>query len=212
MKKLDLSEQTFGSLTVIKRADGIGRSAWLCRCVCGKEVRCTTGNLRQKRGTACRCKMRLGASRRMTTHGLARTSEYKTWTGIKTRCTNAKAKSFKAYGGRGITIADVWLSFETFISDMGPMPAPGYTIERVDNERGYGPGNCRWATSAEQALNKRTTRFLTLNDVRLPMAEWARKTGIPEATIERRINARGWSEEKALSTPVIHTGRWPKRT
>lgn len=92
----------------------------------------------------------------MTTHGLSQTPEYKCWQDMIIRCTNPKSKSYKYYGARGITVCNEWrCSFEAFYRDVGPRPARGLSIERVENARGYEPGNVRWATHSEQMKNRR---------------------------------------------------------
>lgn len=117
------------------------------------------------------------------THGLSKLREYAIWNGIKQRCHNANFSAYEKYGGRGITMCDEWReSFEAFYRDVGPRPSPQHSVERDDNHRGYEPGNCRWATLAEQADNKRRTIRIdgkTLNQI-------AAETGIPVTTIRGR--------------------------
>jgi hypothetical protein len=95
------------------------------------------------------------------THGMFGTPEYNIWTGMKQRCLNPRCKDYPRYGGRGITVCERWQKFENFYEDMGPRPSPGHSIDRVDNDRGYEPGNCIWATVAEQHshITYRTSRF-----------------------------------------------------
>jgi hypothetical protein len=98
-------------------------------------------------------------------HGQAangkRTPEHRAWANLKYRCLNPNSQQYKNYGGRGIKVCKRWLlSFEAFLEDMGPKPNPSHSIDRIDNEGNYSPKNCRWATSKEQASNKRNTRRL----------------------------------------------------
>jgi hypothetical protein len=94
-----------------------------------------------------------------TTHGLSRTPEFRVWTNMKTRCYNRKAINYERYGGRGITICDRWRDdFAAFYADMGPRPSPSHSIDRRNNDLGYSPDNCCWATSAAQGLNRRPRR------------------------------------------------------
>lgn len=130
--------------------------------------------------------------------------EYRSWMQMAQRCANQKNPAFSRYGGRGIRVCDRWASFDNFIADMGPRPA-GTSIDRIDNDGGYEPGNCRWATTTEQARNQKKTRRLTLGDETLPVSEWAERLGVSAKTLWTRIYA-GWSVERVLSSEVR---RWP---
>jgi len=131
------------------------------------------------------------------------TKEYRAWSHIKTRCYNKKVRDYPRYGGRGITMCDKWRnSFLAFFQDIGKAPSPEYTIERIDNSKGYEPDNVRWATRYEQAMNRRRSRKLTYKGKTKHICEWEIETGINHQTIQMRIDFRGWSVEKALSTPT----------
>ncbi len=122
----------------------------------------------------------------MTRHGWNGTSEYYSWAMMKQRCLNPRAKNFSHYGARGITVCERWLRFENFLADMGPKPAPGYTIERNDNAGNYEPGNCRWATRAEQMRNTRRSVPIELNGVVMPLCTWARWFGRSPSGVRKR--------------------------
>lgn len=134
-----------------------------------------------------------------------RTAEYNCWDAIKQRCLNPKNDNYKNYGGRGITICERWLSFENFFTDMGPRPA-GMTIERRDNNKGYGPENCYWADRGTQARNTRRNRWIEYNGQQKVVADWADEYGIPRAALLMRLR-NGWSVKRALTQPVRKTSK-----
>lgn len=143
------------------------------------------------------------ASEANRTHGMSRTSEYSAWCRMKQRCTVTTHRDYPSYGGRGIEVCERWLeSFENFIADMGLKPCLGVSIDRIDNERGYEPWNCRWATPTQQANNRRSSKVICANGVTRTMAEWARVTGIDEGAIQQRISKLGWSPARAVTTPT----------
>jgi len=130
--------------------------------------------------------------------------EYKIWVNIKQRCTNPNSSGFKRYGNRGITICEKWYnSFAAFFKDMGNRPSPEHTIERIDNNKGYSPDNCKWATKKEQANNRRNNHFITLYGWTLTIAQWSRFVNIGQSIICDRIS-EGWPPSKAIFTPVRH--------
>lgn len=132
---------------------------------------------------------------------LARRRTYSSWYSMKDRCYNERCNNFKNYGARGILVCDSWLfSFEHFLADMGYRPE-GLTLERINNDGGYQPDNCRWATRAEQRVNQRTCNYLELDGERKPLRLFAREYGISEATLYQRLK-RGMSVREALTTPI----------
>lgn len=133
-------------------------------------------------------------------HGKRRSRIYSIWRNMRTRCENANCDFYPDYGGRGIKICEAWLSFENFYADMGD-PPEGMTLDRIDNDRGYFPGNCRWATKQEQSKNRRNARHVTAFGKTRLIAEWAEQTGTGESTIRARLN-KGWDAERAVGTPA----------
>ena len=204
----NLIGKRFGRLEVVALVDAVQRR-WLCRCDCGETSIVSRGHLTSGGTRSCGCLQRetmrhIGFDNER--HGHARkgrpTSEYGTWIDIRRRCTNAANARYKDYGARGITVRARWReSFDNFFADMGPKPGREYTIERIDSDRGYEPGNCRWATRTEQANNRRGNRILEYGGVSKTMAEWARAFGMDRSTLWHRLLA-GWSVERALTEPV----------
>lgn len=174
----------------------------LCRCICGKEKFVLIDGLRYGRTKSCGCQRR-----NQLTHGLSGTTEYRAWLAMKQRCYDKNATRYEDWGGRGIEVCEQWQhSFPQFLKDIGPKPSPHHSLERIDNNNDYSPDNCRWATPKEQCRNSRRNRHLTHNDLALTLAEWSERTGLNRTTITQRIDACGWSVEKALSTPVKKKG------
>jgi len=135
--------------------------------------------------------------RRKSTHPAYRSKTYWIWVGMRGRCNNPNDAAFVYYGGRGITVCSRWLeSFDNFYSDMGECP-PSYTIERIDNNKGYFPKNCKWATRKEQMQNTRRRSELTVGDMTMSVTEWAEKTGVSRANIWSRLR-RGKTSEQAI--------------
>ncbi len=177
------------------------KSRWLCRCDCGSEKIVSGANLQRGSVLSCGCFGREAARLRLFTHGQTNSLEYKSWCGMKDRCTNSNSKDYPRYGGRGIKVCKRWLKFENFLADMGRKPTPKHSIEMVGNFGNYEPGNCKWATAAEQSNNRRSSRFLTYMDSTLTITQWASRVGIRKSTIRERLE-RGWGVAEALTTLV----------
>lgn len=163
-KLIDLTRRKFSRLTVISKShkSSSGHWKWDCTCDCGRSSKVLGNDLRNGHTSSCGCFSAESTGKRRTTHGQARhghrTKEYRVWRGMISRCTLPNNPDFSYYGGRGILVCDRWRhSFQTFLADIGPCP-PGHSIERKDNNLGCFPDNCKWATSSEQALNRRTSR------------------------------------------------------
>lgn len=196
----DLTGRRFGKLQVLWPTGRKGvqkKICWLCQCDCG-----TIKNIQGRyllRGTiSCGCLQK----EIHTKHGMTDSSEYRSWCHIKGRCYNPKDKKYYRYGGRGIKMCERWKnSFETFYEDMGPKPGKGCSINRINNNGNYEPGNCEWATAKEQANNRRTNRQITFNNKTQTLAQWAKEVNMSHSVIFHRLKL-GWPIERALTTPV----------
>ena len=204
MKFIDLTGQVFGRLTVIDRVVNSfgGKARWRCWCICGEETLAYSANLRRGHTQSCGCLRQEARVINATTHGLSRTKVWAAWASMKARCFNKNTDSYARYGGRGINICERWLnSFENFYDDMGEPPTPLHSVEREDNDRGYSPCNCYWATQSQQANNKSTSCLVTFKGVTRTITQWGRETGL-EGCLRDRLFRYGWSLEKAFTTPV----------
>lgn len=223
-KSFDPIGRKIGRLTVLHEGErhrtkrGIPVRTWMCQCDCGKIVKKLYSQFYETRhDISCGCARAEKTIERCTTHGCAspknRTPEYNSWRAMQTRCSNGRQPGWKNYGGRGITVCEKWQDFPAFFADMGPKPSPAHSIDRIDNDGNYEPGNCRWATRSEQyqnsrqTMNKRNNRFFTHDGKTQILADWARSCGVTKATIRERLE-RGWSLERALTSPATPVRRW----
>lgn len=173
-----------------------------CKCDCGSDAVVSSRSLLYGKSKSCGCLKRELTGDRARTHGMRRTPEYTTWSTMKARCNNPANSKYGRYGGRGIKVCDRWEdSFEAFLEDMGYRPSDAHSIERKDNDDGYHPENCRWATPAEQALNRSTTHLVEFGGEVMPLADAERSSGLPHSAVAMRLK-HGWDAEKALTTPV----------
>lgn len=192
----NLIGETYGELTVIAPAlrDKSGSACFLCRCnKCGQEKVVRGCDLLRGFVKSCGC---LGKERRAeahTTHGLSHDPTYKVWLDIKRRCKNSNRPTYKNYGGRGITIAPEWENdfdaFYDYVSKLEHFGEKGYSLDRIDNDKGYEPGNLRYATQTEQVRNRRNTVRVEYQGEMLTLKEAAEKSGINYGTLKSRYHA-----------------------
>lgn len=206
-KFIDLTGQRFGKLTVLRRdgSTSYGKPKWLCQCDCGNNVSVAARSLRKGETKSCGC-ARQDYFERRNNRGCKGNDYYRLWNAIRTRCTCETDMHYKDYGARGIKIADEWKtdfwSFYAYISNLDGFGEPNRSIDRIDNNRGYEPGNLRWATATEQARNRRGNKLLTAFGETKTIAEWAEASGMIYQTLWNRIYKKHWEPEKAISTPV----------
>lgn len=195
VRRIDLTGQKLRDLTVIKPTHNIyGKAGWLCLCKCGKELVITTSRLTKDKQRSCGC-------HKVTQGGNSGSRTYKSWDCMIRRCTLKSSNRWHIYGGRGITVCDRWKeSFLSFLEDMGERPE-NTSLDRIDNDKGYFKENCRWATSREQANNRRVSCPITAFGKTQNSREWSEEVGIKRATIEFRLK-KGLSAEEALTKKV----------
>jgi hypothetical protein len=156
----DLSGQRFGSLTAVGLASRQGDALWECTCDCGEVTVVRGSALGGGHTTSCGCRARQALAENRydwTKHGMARSPEWYSWSAMRARVLNPNHHAYNRYGGRGITICPEWDSFEQFYADMGPR-SEGLTLDRIDSDGNYVPGNCRWADWSTQRRNQRRNR------------------------------------------------------
>jgi hypothetical protein len=205
----DHTGRRFGRLVAIAR-DGATRPAkWICQCDCGKTISAYASNLTTGKTTSCKCLNIETTRAKLRTHGASKSRLYRVWMAMKQRCELQTAKSFPIYGGRGLTVCDAWMTFEGFYADMGDPPFPRATLDRIDNNRGYEPGNVRWATSKENNRNRRNNTLLEIGGRAQCIAAWAEEVSIYPEIISTRLR-RGWGPERAVFTPAKERNYGPR--
>lgn len=192
----------FGRLTLLeptrRSADKV-----LCRCDCGgKDKRILVGHLKSGAIKSCGCYALESRTKHGFNTGFRQAPEYACWHSIRQRCTNPKSASYASYGGRGITLCPRWATFEAFLADMGLRPSPDHSIDRINNELGYSPENCRWATPREQSRNRRSNNIITIDGVSKTVTDWAKEYGLNPVTVFGRIHRAGMNPLQALTTPL----------
>ena len=200
----NLTGYKFGRLTV-REWHGKNKqqsNMWLCECECGNKVVVRTADLNNGHTKSCGCFANDNFRGVITKHGKRNTRLYSIWANMRNRCNNPNAKRYEQYGGRGITICEEWDRFEAFYEwALANGYSDSLTIDRIDNNKGYSPENCRWASASEQNSNTRRNHLITYNNKTQTMAQWAQEIGIPQRTLESRLNRSHWSIERALTTP-----------
>lgn len=206
MKTIEIKGEKFGRLTAIRLygRDSHGQQIWHCKCQCGNTTKSLLSNLKAGISKSCGCARIESLIKAAKTHGLRKHKLYTTWHNMKARCLNKKNYQYKDYGGRGITVSKIWAkSFISFYNwAMKNGWSPSLTLDRVDNNRGYYPTNCKFSTRNGQSRNQRSNHLITYNGLTLCCSEWADRIGIKYTTLNSRINRQNWPIEKALTKPL----------
>lgn len=197
----DLSGERFGLLTAtgVVHKEHVSQktrgNSWLFKCDCGGETIARICDIASGRQKSCGCLRNACTKQRMTTHGMGHTKTYKTWLCMAQRCYNPKHKEFRSYGGRGINVVLRWYdrenleqSYLNFLEDMGERPFVKAQIDRIDNNKGYSPENCRWVTPKQNSNNTRRTVFATVDGITRSVSDWADITGIPVQRIRNAVH------------------------
>lgn len=206
MKTDPMIGRKFTRLTVMSlvRTDKGYNKRYLCKCSCGNHHIVIGNNLKQGHIKSCGCLRKEIVAIRSTTHGQTKhrklSNTYQSWKTMKRRCLVETSSDYPRYGGRGITVCERWQKFENFLADMGKRPK-GKTLDRIDNDRGYFPENCKWSTPKEQARNRKTNRLIQYKGKIKTLLEWAETAKLNYSTLQTRLK-RGWSIEKSLTTPI----------
>lgn len=203
-KLIDLTGRRFGRLAVVcKAAPSAYSSKWVCECDCGSLITTDGAGLRYGRTKSCGCLKKENATAIAHARALPHKQSplYSVWHDMKARCANPNRDFYEIYGARGIKVCSEWSDdFEAFYAwAVENGWKPGLTVDRIDNERGYEPGNCRIVTQREQIRNRRMTVCVEFNGESKPLAQWADELDIPYATLYYRLYRAGWSVEKALT-------------
>lgn len=189
----DLTGKNFNNLKVLDfDSNKGGRTYWKCRCICGNICIAEAYKIKSGHTKSCGCLSEANKKKlreNSIKHQKTNTKLYRVWQNMKRRCDTPSLKSYKHYGGRGITVCKEWrndfMNFYNWAINNGYKE--NLTIERIDVNGNYQPNNCRWATAKEQANNKRNNKFVKYKDKKLSINQWSEKTGIKRETIAWRL-------------------------
>jgi len=186
------------AISIVGRENG--KTLWRFQCDCGNIVSAAIAAVRSGGTQSCGCLAREVVVARNSTHGLSRLrpTEYRSWKDMRARCGNPRNDDYADYGGRGIRVCAAWDDFAAFYADMGGRPT-GATIDRIDVNGNYEPGNCRWANATEQANNKRSNHIIQFQGQSRTLAQWCAIFGIEPSKVRYRLK-QGWPIDQAFSS------------
>lgn len=201
----DITGKRVGKLTVtrfLEQRGNAGVAYWLCRCDCGNTVELPSGEINRKprfsRPRSCGCSQVESVRETHTKHGMTGSPEYAAWGDMLARCRRPDHAEFPRYGGRGIKVCPEWeKSFASFLSHIGRRPSSDHSLDRINTDGDYEPGNVRWATRKEQQRNRRCTVFVEFKGKKVAVSELAERFGISRYALYGRLR-RGLSVEEAL--------------
>lgn len=210
---IDLTGERFGRLVVLERAESRGpkgrrKTWWNCKCDCGNEVEVPTARLRNGQTKSCGCLHKDLLREKLTIHGGSKDRLFTVWCDMRRRCEKPYDKNFNHYGGRGITVCAEWHSYENFrewahLNGYDESAKYGKcTLDRINPNGDYEPGNCRWVSLKVQNNNRRNNRLIEYKGQTKTLKQWAEETGVGKAALESRLDRYGWSVERAIETPV----------
>lgn len=204
-ERVDLTGRTFGRLYVEKF---VGRDKhrhllWRCVCQCGAVRDVAQWNLLTGNTVSCGCYAAQRASNQLKRHGRYLPKYYSKWHDMMRRCYNTKDVHYDRYGGRGIRVCDEWHDVNKFIDWCESQnPNDGMTIDRIDNDSGYSPDNCRFVSLKDNQNNRSSNRKIEYNGEIKTVSEWADTIGISASTLFSRLDKLHWTVEQALTTPI----------
>jgi len=199
MRYKDITGNVYGRITVLKPygSDSKGQMTWVCECECGERIVRKGCTLRLGKIKSCGCWKKEFAASINKTHGMGKTKINYVWLDMKGRCNNENHKRYKDYGGRGISHDPRWEKFENFYEDMKESYKEGLSLDRIDNEKNYTKGNCRWTDVLTQNNNKRNNVFETVDGITATRSQLADMYKVPRPTFYWRLK-RGYTVEEAL--------------
>lgn len=204
----DFNNKRFGRWLVLEDFIMVKRNVY-CRCVCDCGVIKTVrkSSLYCGDSVSCGCFNKEVISITNSKHRLSDHPLYDTWALMIRRCHDVRHKNFSTYGGRGIFVCMRWMfSVKNFIDDMDNKPSKDYSLDRIDNKKGYSKQNCKWSTQTEQCRNKRSNRIVEFNGKKQCLSSWCEELNIPYHRTKDRLHKFGWSTEDAFNIPKQKTG------
>lgn len=200
--EVDIAGRAFGRLTALSKVDS---SHWLFKCSCGIEKIINKHDVTRDRGVkSCGC-LRTELLRRPRTHGLSKHRIYSIWRSMHKRCYSKTHIAYKRYSEKGIIVCKRWHKFESFVKSMGMPPSNKHCIDRINNSDIYKPSNCRWATHAENNLNRSDNVFIEWQNKRMTVSQWCRELNMTRTMLDGRIKKFGINRPEML----FHIGRYP---